>query len=108
VRFRSGAVATFAATCVLGAKAAAGLDVLAPGLRLRLTETWLGVDEGRGERRVEPVDDPRVLVDRAFIGAVRGEPTGVVVSYPEALRTHRLACAIDRSARSRAPVRVAP
>ena len=57
---------------------------------------------------MEPVDDPRVLVDRAFIGAVRGEPTGVVVSYPEALRTHRLACAIDRSARSRVPVRVAP
>jgi len=108
VRFRSGAVATFAATSMLGAKAAAGLDVLAPGLRLRLTETWLGVDDGRGERRVEPVDDPRVLVDRAFIGAVRGEPAGVVVPYPEALRTHQLACAIDRSARSRAPERVAP
>ena len=29
VRFRSGAVATFAATCVLDTKAAAGLDVLA-------------------------------------------------------------------------------
>jgi hypothetical protein len=57
---------------------------------------------------VEPVDDPRVLVDRAFIGAVRGEPAGVVVPYPEALRTHQLACAIDRSARSRAPERVAP
>jgi len=39
---------------------------------------------------------------------VRGEPAGVVVPYPEALRTHQLACAIDRSARSRAPERVAP
>jgi myo-inositol 2-dehydrogenase / D-chiro-inositol 1-dehydrogenase len=108
VRFRSGAVATFAATCVLDAKAAAGLDVLSPGLRLRLTETSLSIDDGSGERRIEPVDDPRVLVDRAFIAAVRGEPTGILVPYPEALRTHRLACAIARSARSGVPERLEP
>jgi predicted dehydrogenase len=106
VRFRSGAVATFAATCVLDAKGAAGLDVLAPGLRLRLSETSLDIDDGSGGRRIEPTDDPRVLVDRAFIAAVRGEPTGILVSYPEALRTHRLACAIARSARSGAPERL--
>jgi len=108
VRFRSGAVATFAATCVLDAKAAAGLDVFAPGLRLRLTETSLGIDDASGERRIEPVEDPRVLVDRAFIAAVRGEPTGIVVPYPDALRTHRLGCAIARSARSGAPERLEP
>lgn len=108
VRFRSGAVATFAATSVLGAKAAAGLDVFAPALRLRLRETWLGVDDGSGERRIEPAEDPRVLVDRAFIAAVRGEPDGVVVPYAEALRTHRLACAITRSARSGKPERPQP
>jgi myo-inositol 2-dehydrogenase/D-chiro-inositol 1-dehydrogenase len=54
-----------------------------------------------GEREYRLPGDPeaaRVAVDRAFIDAVRGEGDDIRVPYEEGLRTHRLACAIARSA----------
>ena len=40
----------------------------------------------------------RIAVDRAFVDAVRGIGDDVRVPYAEALRTHRLACALASSA----------
>jgi myo-inositol 2-dehydrogenase/D-chiro-inositol 1-dehydrogenase len=99
LRFANGAVGTLAATCVLGWKERAGLEIYADGLALSISETGLTVRDADGTRTVDSdPDSARVAVDRAFIEAVRGESSDVRVPYAEALRTHALALAVAESA----------
>jgi predicted dehydrogenase len=111
LRFRDGALGTLSTTCLLGWKQRAGLELVADGLWLSVGEDGLVIREG-GANPVEEVvaADPaaaRVAVDRAFIDAVRGIGDDVRVPYPEALRTHRLACALAASAATGQLVRLA-
>jgi predicted dehydrogenase len=99
LRFAGGAVGTVAATCVLGWKERAGLEVYADGLALSISETGLVVRDGDDTRTVDSdPDSARVAVDRAFIAAVRGDGDDIRVPYAEALRTHQLALAVAESA----------
>ena len=99
LRFAGGAVGTVAATCVLGWKERAGLEVYADGLALSISETGLVVRDSAGVRTLESdPDSARVAVDRAFVAAVRGEEQDIRVPYAEALRTHALALAVAESA----------
>jgi myo-inositol 2-dehydrogenase/D-chiro-inositol 1-dehydrogenase len=109
LRFADGAVGTLAATCVLGWKHRAGLEIYADDLALSIGEEGLTVREGdhTWTASSDP-DDARVAVDRAFIEAVRGENDDVRVPYAEALRTHRLALAVAESAATGRPVTLAP
>jgi predicted dehydrogenase len=106
LRFASGAVGTVAATCVLGWKERAGLDVYADGLAIRITETSVAVRDGADESIVDcDPDAARIAVDRAFIDAVRGAGNDVRVPYAEAMGTHVLALAVAESAASGRAVR---
>ncbi|MFC4018707.1 Gfo/Idh/MocA family protein [Micromonospora sp. GCM10011542] len=107
LRFAGGAVGTLSAACVLGWKHRAGLEILADGLALSLTEDGVVICDADGERRIAA--DPeaaRVAVDRAFIDAVRGIGDDVRVPYAEALGTQRLALAVADSARTGRTVRL--
>jgi myo-inositol 2-dehydrogenase / D-chiro-inositol 1-dehydrogenase len=108
LRFASGAVGTVASTCLLPRLQRAGIHVVADGLSLELCETELVV-EADGERSVWPADaDARPRPDRDFVAALRGGPDAIRVPWPEAYRTHRLACAITRSADEGRPLWLAP
>ncbi|CAA9493346.1 MAG: oxidoreductase-like protein [uncultured Solirubrobacteraceae bacterium] len=104
LRFAGGAVGSLAATALLPAKARAGLELVADGLRLELTETTLTVQDGAGQEVHEDRGEAKVRVDRAFVDAVRGEGDDVRAPYATALRTHRVACALAESARRGVPV----
>lgn len=99
--FDSGAVATLAATSLLHKKESAALVLVADGVAVEIGESetvlrW-------ADRFVRVPDDgvSKRRVDAEFCDAVRrGDPTAVRVSYPEALRTHRVGCALAESARS--------
>lgn len=105
LRFASGAVGTLAAACVLGWKHRAGLEIVADGLVLALSEDGLTIRDADGERHLpSDPDGARVAVDRAFIDAVRGAGDDVRVPYAEALGTQRLAVAVAESARTGRPV----
>lgn len=107
LRFTSGAVGTLTATCVLGWKHRAGLEIYADGLALAITEDRLTVRDGDGEWSVDTdPDQARVAVDRAFVEAVRGDRMDVRVPYAEAVRTHALATAVAESAAAGRPVTV--
>jgi predicted dehydrogenase len=108
VRFDSGAVATFAATSLLDVKHRAALHTFSRGLVLELAETGLVVDEGGDRQQLVPGEDPKVTVDREFLEAVRGEREATRTPYAEALRSHRVGCAVAEAARSGAPVRLEP
>jgi predicted dehydrogenase len=106
LRFASGAVGTVASTCLLPRLHRAGVHVVADGLSLELTETELVVEEG-GRRDAWVADaDARPRPDRDFVAAVRGGEDRVRVPWPEAYRTHVLACAITRSAAEGRPLPV--
>jgi predicted dehydrogenase len=109
LRFRSGALGTLSTTCLLGWKQRAGLELVADGLWLSVGEDGLAIREGGADSVEEfiPADPAaaRAAVDRAFIDAVRGIGDDVRVPYTEALRTHRLACALAASAATGQPVR---
>lgn len=99
LRFESGAPGTLTTTCVLGWKHRASVEVFADGLAISVGEDGLLVRDGEAEHRYP--GDPaaaRVAVDRAFVDAVLGVADDVRVPYAEALRTHRLAAAVARSA----------
>ncbi|MGC4846486.1 Gfo/Idh/MocA family protein [Micromonospora sp. DT15] len=108
LRFADGAVGTLSAACVLGWKHRAGLEILADGLAIAITEEGLSIRDADGERHV-PADPEaaRVAVDRAFVDAVRGIGDDVRVPYAEALATQRLALAVADSARTGTTVRIA-
>ncbi|MCP2169098.1 Gfo/Idh/MocA family protein [Goodfellowiella coeruleoviolacea] len=105
VRFDSGAVGTLATTCVLGWRHRAGVEVCADGLALLVTEDGLECCEhGRTQHwSVDPAEARRAA-DRAFVDAVLGRTDELLTSYPDALRTHRLACAIAGSAAQGRPI----
>ncbi|MGK5684291.1 Gfo/Idh/MocA family protein [Actinoplanes sp. URMC 104] len=107
LRFADGAIGTLAATCVLGWKQRAGLEIYADGLAVSIAEDRLSVRDGDDTYTVESDPDAaRVAVDAAFIRAVRGEEEDVRVPYAEALKTHALALAVAASAVSGRPVAV--
>jgi predicted dehydrogenase len=106
LRFASGAVGTVASTCLLPRLHRAGVQVVGDGLSLELSETELVV-EVDGERLAwTAAADARPRPDADFIAAVRGGPDRIRVPWPEAYRTHLLACAITRSAEEGRPLQV--
>ena len=106
VRFASGAVATLAATSLLDAKHRAELHVFSRGRVLELSETGMVADDGITRRERRPSEDPRITVDREFVAAVRGEREATRAPYAEAVRSHRLGCAVADSARTRRPLTI--
>ncbi|MDP5181833.1 hypothetical protein QOZ88_04225 [Blastococcus sp. BMG 814] len=65
LRFESGAVGSFASSCLLPRGTRIGVELVAPGRALWLTEHRLIVTDGDGERTVERQVDP---VDAAAAG----------------------------------------
>jgi predicted dehydrogenase len=100
LRIGCDAVATISATCILDAPHRIGLQLVAEGVAIDLTEDEMTVDRG-GRRQTRRVDvDPFHAEDRAFVDAVQGRPANVRAPYADALATHRLVAAAARSARS--------
>jgi myo-inositol 2-dehydrogenase/D-chiro-inositol 1-dehydrogenase len=102
--FENGAVGTMVTTCVLDGRHRTGLEIVADGLVVGVGEDWLDVRDGAGVQRAEyDAMLPRVAVDTAFVAALRGSPVPPERDGPdhaEALRSHRLACALARSVAS--------
>ena len=107
LRLASGAVGTVSTSCVLPAPTAAGLEVVADGTSVHLTETALRVRTRDGDEDTVPTVDPRTAVDRAFVDVLSGRPAPPgLVDVAEALATHRLACAVAEATRTGTTVRV--
>jgi len=109
--FANGAIGTLSTTSVLGWKHRAGVEVVTDGLVVGVGEDWLEVRDGGAEPQRYTYDRMTACVaaDRAFVDTVAGRPVDPHRSPPdhaEALRTHRLATAVARSAASGAPERL--
>jgi myo-inositol 2-dehydrogenase / D-chiro-inositol 1-dehydrogenase len=98
LRFETGAVGAFSASCLLPRGVRIGVELVAAGLDLWLTEHELTISDRAGQRTRSRTVDPFAREDRAFVAAVRGEADDVRAPYAEALRTHRLATAVAAAA----------
>ena len=103
LRFHSGAIGTMTSSCVLDRRHQVDLHLVLQGRSLELRERALSDHELRtesrdGEQTARSTEDPIASEDRAFVDAVLGHHDQTPVSYDEALRTHALVCAADRSA----------
>jgi predicted dehydrogenase len=112
VRFRSGAIGTFSSTALLAAPLAIGIELLSDGMAMTVTQdptsgpaAWhLTVDDAGGRRVRKAIEDPFLAEDRVFLDAVRrGDPTGVVCTYRDALESHRLALELADAVRRGPP-----
>lgn len=112
LRFDSGAIATFSATCLLDWTHRTGLHLFGSGLAVELSDREVMVDVGQGRHPAGAEGDPVWREDRDFIDAVRGLPNRIRTPYAEALETHRVALAIAASMRTgevvRLPARTSP
>jgi predicted dehydrogenase len=107
LRFRSGAVASLASSCLLAGKLRAGVELFGDGVRVDLCETACTVERDGRARTWTHGDEAKRRVDRDFIDAVRGRANRIRAPYPAALRTHRLAVALTRSAGQGRPLDLA-
>ena len=110
--FTNGAVGTLSTASVLGWKHRAGIEVVADGLVVGVGEDWLEVHDGGPEPHRSTYDRMTACTaaDRAFVDALAGrtvDPDRSPPDHAEALRTHRLATAVARSAASGASEQVA-
>lgn len=101
LRFESGAIGSFANTRRLASDVIevelAASDLLITIRKLREAQTtWeVVIDDGRSARTVPPGRDPYEVQAEAFLGAVEaGDPTRVLSTYADAVRTDRLTRAV--------------
>jgi myo-inositol 2-dehydrogenase / D-chiro-inositol 1-dehydrogenase len=106
LRFAGGAVGALTTTCLLPRGWRIGLEVVADGIALGLTEHELVVDDGTERRTIRAAVDPLRREDADFVAAVRGEPVTPRAPYAEALRTHRLTLALAEAAAAGTEVRL--
>ena len=97
VTFRSGAVGTFASTCLLGWTHRVGLHLFGDRVAVEVGEHEAMMDVGQGRPVTPATLDPVVAEDRDFIDAVQGKENRVRVPYAEALQTHRLTLAAQQA-----------
>ncbi len=108
VRFASGAIASFAATCILAASHHVALHLYAEDIAVEIRASGIAVDRGEGPGTIERIETPgdaTAAMDAAFLDAVaRADPSGVRSSYADALETHRLTTTARESARTGRPL----
>ncbi len=106
LHFETGAVGSISSTCLLRWPHRIGLHTVSDGMMIELAEFEVMVDVGQGRPVTAAAGDPFVRADRDFVDAVQGKGDRIKVPYHEALKTHRLACAVARSAAEARPVEV--
>jgi predicted dehydrogenase len=118
LRYDAGPVGAFTATCILGGTSAQEIRLFADGLAITVRQQGVFYEDARTKavtatdgftgsrlwgvtatRYVPTGNDPFLDEDRAFLDAVRhADPARCFSTYEDAVRTHRLTCAIREAA----------
>lgn len=102
LRYRSGPIGVFSATCALGGPADIELEIFAEGIHVTVDQQHVRIDDGTTVRCTQVRGDPVETENRAFLKAVRtGDPSVAIAPYADALGSQRLAVAIQADADER-------
>jgi myo-inositol 2-dehydrogenase / D-chiro-inositol 1-dehydrogenase len=105
LKLNNGMVATISNTCILPESNKAGLDVYTDEGVIQISSN--GLSDIRGKEIVEYRNqmDPYIVENKIFLDAVKtGDPTHILSSYSDAVKTHRVTLAAGHSARTGEPV----
>jgi predicted dehydrogenase len=107
LRFATGAVGNFAATCLLHRRWQVGLDILCRNRVYRIRQDELEIDDQSGTTTIANEADYALAENEGFLRAIRtGDRSGVLSDYDDALKTQRVVLAANRSAATGEPVRL--
>ena len=91
LRYDSGAIGSFTATCILSRPSGIYLQFICDGLAITVTQSGAVFDTQFEQREVRVRADPFSVEDRAFLEAVRtGDASHLLCNYEDALGTHHL------------------
>jgi myo-inositol 2-dehydrogenase / D-chiro-inositol 1-dehydrogenase len=104
LRFASAALGTVASARTLPDRHQVALQLIGEGYAMEvaersLTDHRLRIFTATASRQECSEQDPIAAEDREFLNVLLDRQEAVRCPYAEALRSHRLACAVDRSAR---------
>lgn len=101
LRFASGPIGVFTATCVLHTTVDAEIEFHCDGRKLTLTNKVLRREDAGGIHETPVGRDPLVIADERFLAAVsQGDPGQLVCDYEDAVRTQELCCGVRDLAES--------
>ncbi|GAC1313903.1 MAG: hypothetical protein NVSMB2_02610 [Chloroflexota bacterium] len=104
LRFPHNVPGTLTATCLLDGTLAAHIQLICEGRVVTVSERSVLVQTGSDTREILSHTDPFLAEDTAFIGALEaGDPTQVLCTYSDALRTHRVCIAIQEATHTAHP-----
>jgi predicted dehydrogenase len=105
LRFASGVVGNFAATCMLHRRWQVGLDILCRNRVYRVRQDDAEIDDQSGVSTVPNESDYALAENEGFLRAIEsGDRSGVLSDYEDALKTQRIVLAANRSAETGEPV----
>lgn len=85
----------FSATSLLRGRQFVGLQLVCEGRVLSVSQQKLVIETGQDTEEVLTSADPFLVEDQAFLEALTtSDPSRMLCSYADALRTHRLSCAV--------------
>jgi predicted dehydrogenase len=100
LRFQNGALGQFAATCLLPTGGDVSLRLFGDEMLITITQERVEILDSEGTRTIERRNDPFLDEDRAFLrAAAERDPSLLYCDYEDALKTHRLCCALRRMSR---------
>lgn len=89
--FDAGFPGVFSAACVLGNQAEVYVKLVCEGALITITQTGATYETGKEKREVRLGNDPFLDEDRIFIQAIeQNDPSLLLSSYGDALKTHAL------------------
>ncbi|MDF2440318.1 MAG: myo-inositol 2-dehydrogenase / D-chiro-inositol 1-dehydrogenase [Abditibacteriota bacterium] len=110
VAFKSGAIAQFSGTCLVGEVFRGGdvtLDLIGHNLLCEVRRDSLTLRQNGETHIFNELENPCLREDRAFIEAVAtGKRTGIKSTYADAFKTLRVTLAANQSAKSGKPVKL--
>ncbi|TVY11177.1 Gfo/Idh/MocA family protein [Paenibacillus cremeus] len=107
LKLSNGMIATISNTCLLPMGHTSGLHLYTDQGVLELQGTELKVCRQSETHEYKNVTDPYLRENEAFLHALRtGDDSGILSSYEDAVRTHRISMAANDSAQTGQPVKL--
>jgi len=107
LKFANGAPGVIISTCMLSQGYRVMISVFSKDLALEHTQERLRISVPGETREIKSKVNPYELEDAIFVDAVsRGDDSKIRCPYDEALKTHRLTMAANRSIETGKPVRL--
>ncbi|WP_342041607.1 Gfo/Idh/MocA family protein [Bacillus sp. OTU2372] len=105
MKLENGIIATISNTCILHNSSKVGLDIYTDNGVIELSNDLLRVVKGNKVEEYKEETNPYLEENRIFLQAVQtGDPSNILSTYQDAIKTHRVTVAANQSAIEGQPI----